>query len=73
MKYGREGLEDDALLRVLKTITLRLILVVTIESLYSHIVFERVVQVLHALDVELNICAEREDPIQKPAQTTAYR
>jgi hypothetical protein len=52
----RERLEDDTLLGVLQTQTLSLVLVLPIERLDRDVVSERVVQILHALDVELDVC-----------------
>lgn len=52
----REGLEDDTLLGILQSISFRLILVLTVQSLDGNIIFERLVEVLHALDIQLDIC-----------------
>ena len=56
MEYWGEGLEDDTLLRVLESIAFGHVLVITVESLNSHVILERLVEVLHALHVQLNVC-----------------
>lgn len=50
-----EGLEDDSLLGILETIALCLILIFTIQRLHLNIIFERFIQVLHPLDIELDV------------------
>ena len=55
MKDRVEGLENNTLLRILQTIAFCHVFVVAIQSLYSNIVLERLIQVLHALDIKLDI------------------
>lgn len=55
VKHRRERLEDDALLGVLQTIALRLVLVLAVKCFHSYVVLERLIQVLHTLDIELNV------------------
>lgn len=59
VQHRREALKDDALLRVLETVTLCLIPVLAVHRLYRDVVSERVVQVLHALDIELDVWRRR--------------
>lgn len=56
VKYWRERLEDDTLLGVLKSVSLRLIFVLAVEGFHRYIILERLVQVLHTLDVQLDVC-----------------
>ena len=55
VEYRRERLEDDTLLGILQSISLRHVLVLTVQRLDGNIVFERLIQVLHALDIKLDI------------------
>lgn len=55
MENGGEGLEDDALLRILKTVAFSLIFVLSVKGLNGNIIFEGVVQVFHTLDIELDV------------------
>ena len=55
MKHRRKSLEHNAFLRLLKPILARVILIIALERLHSHIVFERLVNVLLALYVKLNV------------------
>ena len=54
----RERLKDDAFLGILQTITLSHVLVVAIQGLNSYVIFERLIKVLHSLDIQLNICGQ---------------
>ena len=55
MQYWWESLENDSLLRVLQANTLRLVLVLTIQSFNRNVFSEGISQVLDPLDGELNI------------------
>lgn len=55
MKHRGERLEYDTLFGILESVAFRHVLVVTIQGLYSNIIFEGLVEVLHALHVQLNV------------------
>mmetsp|Transcript_13521 Transcript_13521/g.30686 ORF Transcript_13521/g.30686 Transcript_13521/m.30686 type:complete len:251 (-) Transcript_13521:639-1391(-) len=55
LEHGRERLEVDALLRILLAVSLRVVLVLAIEDLLLDILIERCVQVLAALDWDLQV------------------
>ena len=59
MQHRREGLEYDTLPRVLQAITFRLVLIVALQRLDNHVILERLVQVRHALDIQLYVCCEQ--------------
>ena len=52
---GREGEESDALLGVLQAIALSLVFVLAIEGLDLNVILEGLIQVLHALHIELEV------------------
>jgi hypothetical protein len=57
MQHWWESIEDDSLPGILQTVSLRLVLVLAIQSLDLHVVLERVSQVLDTLDGELDVCS----------------
>ncbi len=63
MEHRWELFEDDTLLGVLQPVALCVVLVVAVEHLGLNIVAERVDEVVHAFDVELDVVEvlERED------------
>lgn len=56
MQYWWERLEDDTFLGVLQPVTLGVVLVLAIHHLDRHVLLERLLEVVEALDVELNVC-----------------
>jgi hypothetical protein len=58
VQHGRERLEDDSLPRVLKSVALGVVLVLSVHRLDGDVVLKRVVEVFHALNVELDVCEE---------------
>jgi len=56
VQHWWERLEDDSLPRVLKSVALRLVLVLSVHRLDRDVILERVVEILHSLDVELDVC-----------------
>lgn len=55
VKHGREGLEHETLLGVLKAITLSMVLVLALHHFNGDKVLERLVEILHPLDIQLDI------------------
>lgn len=55
VKHGRKRLEHETLLGILKAITLGMILVLALHHLNGDKVLERLVEILHPLDIQLDI------------------
>ena len=56
MKHRRERLEHETFLGVLETITLGMVLVFAFHHFNGNKVLEGLVEILHALDIQLDIC-----------------
>jgi len=52
---GGELLEDDTLLGLLQTVSLRVILVVALQSFHQNVVVKRLLEIFQPLHVQLNI------------------
>jgi hypothetical protein len=57
VQHRGEGPEDYALPGVLQTVALGLVFVLPIEGLDLDVVLERIVEVLHALHIQLKVCS----------------
>lgn len=60
MQHRRKLLEDHTFLRILQPVSLRLVLVLSLQRLDLDVVLERFLEIAHALDRELNICHARQ-------------
>ena len=56
VKHRREGLEHETLFGVLETITLGMVLVLALHHFNGDKVLEGLVEILHPLDIQLDIC-----------------
>lgn len=60
MQHGRERLEDDTLLGVLQSVLLGTVLVLALHHLDRNVILERLLDVVEALDIELDVCEAAE-------------
>lgn len=71
VQHGRERLEDDSLPRVLESVALGVVLVLSVHCLDRDVVLKRVVKVLHSLDVELDVFEEEVEEEVRMRKTKA--